>query len=583
MLSRGLPHRRRRRLLVLALLSCAAGGAARAQSPAPATTLPFAEEVSEKVNAASFFGRATNTDDPATPTPTPAFKLMRVGVKNERPLPLSLQDALRLALDNNNDIEVARGDVRLGEVMLRSLDGIYEPLFQFNPRYSNSVTPTASTLGGANKAGSVTRASLELDTSVTKLMRTGGGQYQVFYNTQRETSSSSVVLVSPLYLNTVGVQVTQPLLRDRSIDKARRDIRIQRKRLEQSDSDFRRLTTDVIVQVQHAYWDLVFALRDQQNRAASLNLVRQQLRETEDRISSGATAPLERTEVQAELSTREADVLLAKQSVTLAENNLKRLLLRDSTAPEWAMQLLPTDEPPFDAERPILLDEALAEARANRPILNRLRLDHEISDIDLKYLRNQTRPRVDLQATVATTGLAGSPTLTPGTQLPRSIPENFNGGYGKAASNLFTLDTRSFSVGVTVQFPLRNKTAQANLEAAQIQRAQLAAALRSEIQLVEVEVRNSAEQVETARRRVLAARTARENADSQLAGEKQLYQVGRSSTFLLLQRESQLSSARSLELRAQIEYGKALATLQQATASTLTANHVFVDAEAARD
>src|SRR3712207_9238680 len=92
--------------------------------------------------------------------------------------------------------------------------------------------------------------------------------------------------------------------------------------------------------------------------------------------------------------SREADVLLASQSVTLAENNLKRLLLRDSSAAEWAMQLLPTDEPPFDAERPITLDEALAEARANRPVLNRLRLAHEISDIDIRYLRAQTRPRV---------------------------------------------------------------------------------------------------------------------------------------------------------------------------------------------
>jgi HAE1 family hydrophobic/amphiphilic exporter-1 len=90
-------------------------------------------------------------------------------------------------------------------------------------------------------------------------------------------------------------------------------------------------------------------------------------------------------------------------------------------------------------------------------------------------------------------------------------------------------------------------------------------------------VRNAAQAAETARLRVLAARESRENAEVQLRAEKNLYQVGRSTTFLLFQRENQLTNARNLELRAETNYNQALADLQRATSTTLRANNVIVE------
>ncbi|HEV7843525.1 MAG TPA: TolC family protein, partial [Pyrinomonadaceae bacterium] len=415
------------------------------------------------------------------------------------------------------------------------------------------------------------------------------------------------------YSASMGVTFTQPLLRDRSIDNNRRQIRIQRKRLEQSDADFRRRTIDVITQVQRAYWDLVFALRDQQNQIANLNLTRENLRRVEAQIAAGSIAPLERAEVQTELSSRESDVLLSTQSVTIAENNLKQLILRDAQSKEWSAQVTPMDAPSFDST-PVNLTDALAEARANRPELRRLNLGREINDIDLKYFKNQTRPRIDLQATVASTGLAGTPVSTGGTvplitgvpdasvsafllnqinilragqgllpatvptvTIDTGVPQDLIGGYGRTLRNLFGLNTRNLVAGVAIQIPLRNRTAEANLAGARIQRTQLEATTRLQEQTIEVEVRNSAQAVETSRRRVLTARSARENAELQLAGEQRLYQVGRSTTFLLFQRENQLANARNLELRAETDYNKSLADLQRATATTLRANNIIVE------
>ena len=132
-------------------------------------------------------------------------------------------------------------------------------------------------------------------------------------------------------------------------------------------------------------------------------------------------------------------------------------------------------------------------------------------------------------------------------------------------------------VGVNIEIPFRNRTAEANLAGARIQRSQLEASTRLQEEAVEVEVRNAAQAVETARRVVLTARAARENAELQLTGEQRLYQVGRSTTFLLFQRENALANARNAELRAETDYNKAIADLQHATSTTLRANNVVVE------
>ncbi|HKR02021.1 MAG TPA: TolC family protein [Pyrinomonadaceae bacterium] len=514
------------------------------------------------------------------PLPPPP-NLTRLGILSDNLLPLSLNDAIRRAIENNNDIEIARDDVRLAETTLRAFQGVYDPLLNFNPEITNLVQSQQSTLGGGTEqTGSLTTTDFRFDNSISKYFSVGGGSYTFFFNNNRRTTNSRFNQFNPVYSSSLGVTFTQPLWRDRSIDNNRRQIRIQRKRLEQSDADFRRRTIDIIAEVQRAYWDLVFAMRDQQNQIANLNLTRENLRRVEAQISAGAIAPLERAEVQTELSRRESDVLLATQGVTIAENNLKRLILRDPQAREWSAQLTPTDSPSFDVT-PVNLNDALTEARANRPELRRLNLSREINDVDLQFFKNQTRPRIDIQATVATTGLSGTPIITrdplTGEVIPSTATPSLIGGYGRTLRNLFGFDTRNLVGGVSIQIPLRNRTAEANLAGARIQRTQLEATTRLQEQLIEVEVRNSAQAVETARSRVLAARSARENAELQLAGEQRLYQVGRSTTFLLFQRENQLANARNLELRAETDYNKALADLQRATSTTLRANNIIVE------
>ena len=522
-------------------------------------------------------------DEPIQEPPEPAFptveqrplpplpNLTRLGVTSDNTLTLSLNDAIKRALENNNDIEIARDDVRFAETQLRALQGVYDPFYTISPQYQKNIQPVTFITSGA-PSGKLSTSQFSFDPTITKSFARGGGTYALQFNNSKNTTSAINSTLNPFWSSNLSLTITQPLQRNRSIDNNRRQIRIQKKRLEQSDADFRLRTIDVITRVQNAYWDLVFALRDQQNQLENLNLSRENLRRVEAQISVGTQAPLARAEVQTELANRESTLLLAVQTVSIAENNLKQLIAKDATASEWSAQITPTDTPKFDAN-PVNLNDALKEARENRPELRRLRLQTDITHIDLQYFKNQMRPQIDLQSTFATTGLAGSPCLTCQAQAPLFL----QGSYSKTLSNLFSFDTRNISVGVAIQIPLRNTTAKANFAGARIQQEQLEASTRSQDQVIEVDVRNAAQAVETSRRRVLAARDARANAEMQLEGEQRLYQVGRSTTFLLFQRENALTNARNAELRAETDYNKALADLQRATSTTLRANNVLVD------
>ncbi|MCM3872153.1 MAG: TolC family protein [Pyrinomonadaceae bacterium] len=500
----------------------------------------------------------------------PAPDLTRVGVEGGE-LTLTLNEAIRRALQSNNDIEVSRDNVRLAESTLQSLEGVYDPLLSFTPQFSDVRTPAANISGDVGVLGPIKQTSLSFTPAITKQFSTGGGQYQFFFNSLRGTSNTTFTQVSPFYTTSFGATFNQPLLRNRSIDQFRHDIRVQRKVLSQSDADFRLQVIAVISQVQQAYWELVFAKRDEQNQLSNVNLAREQLRMIEEQVSVGTSATLDRAQALTQIASAETALLSAIQVVTITENALKQLILQNKSATEWSNRLKPTDEPSL-APTTVDLKDALAEAFANRPELSRLRVQQDINKIDKQFFKDQTLPRVDLQATVFTYGLAGS--LVPGaTSIPSA---NLIGGYGQALRNLAGLNTGTVSVGATIQIPLHNRTAKANLATSRIQGEQLNTAIQSQEQAVEVDVRNAVQAVETTQRQVRTARAATRSAEIQLAGEMKRYQAGMSTTFLIFQFEDQLVTARTAELRAEANYNQALANLQRATSVTLRVNSVSI-------
>jgi HAE1 family hydrophobic/amphiphilic exporter-1 len=443
-------------------------------------------------------------------------------------------------------------------------------------------------------------------------LRHGGGNYQAFFNNNRTENQFSQQEVtsgnlggSAVFSSQIGFRYTQPLFRNLKIDNTRRNLKIARRRLEQTDADFRRQTIEIIAQVQRTYWDLVFALRDQQNRQANLELSRENLRQVEARITAGSSAPLARWEVATELANRESDLLLATQQVSITENALKQLLLRDATSAEWVASYVPTDKPAFSLDA-VNLDAAIKDAMDNRHELRRLKLASDINKIDIAYFKNQTKPQIDLNTQVSFNGLALGGASTDSSFVPQfqgndnilrqrlnlllpvdqqipnpnieipGTPSFLVGGFGRSIANTFRSDAPNYSIGVTISFPFRNRTAKAGLAGARVIENQIDTQMRAQEQVVIVEVRNAVQSLETARQRVLSARRARDNAEELLKGERALFDAGRSTTFLLFQRENALTNARNAEIRAETDYNKAIADLQRATSTTFQMNNIQV-------
>jgi len=549
------------RLMLFATLLVPASGVV-AQQPSPTPMLPSGDQ-----------DLSNNPLLTSKPLPIPPLPdLRRVGVANGE-LQLSLKDAIRFALENNNDIEVSRDNVRLAEQALLSFEGVYDPVISFTPSYLDIRNPPTNASGATGLKVPIHQKSLSFTPALTKQFGKGGGQYQFFFNSQRDTSNTTFTELSPYYSATFGLTFNQPLWRNRSIDQFRHDIRVQRKVLTQSDADFRLQVINVISQVQQAYWELVFALRDEQNQLENVNLAREQLRMIEEQIKVGTSSTLERAQALTQIASAETALLGAAQVVTSNENALKQLLLRNKSAADWSTRWKPTDEPSLDMT-PVSLDESLTAAYANRPELSRLRLQQDINKIDTQFAKNQTQPRVDLQTTVSTLGLAGS--LVPGVTPATGPPGYLVGSYGQALRNLAHLHTGTVSVGAVIEFPLRNKTAKANLATARIQGEQLVSTIEKQEQAIEVDVRNAVQAVETTRRQVVTAKSATKSAEIQLAGEMKRFQAGMSTTFLIFQFQDQLVTARTAELRAEASYNQALANLQRATSTTLRANQVTI-------
>lgn len=523
----------------------------------------------------------------------------RVGVDESRPLALNLFDAVKMALEQNRDIEVERINVRQAEYDLFSARGTTDVSVGASSFYEHRTVPVGSLLaGGAN--GTLTTKTLNYDFTAQQLLPTGAQWVAGFTNSRGDTNSQFVSL-NPQYNTALNVQIRQPILRNFSIDDARRRIQIAQRRLDLSDSQFRQKAIDIVARVQRSYWDLVFALRDVQIQRESVELAQSQLERNRRMVNEGTIAPIELVSVEAELEKRNENVLSATETVTRAENALKQLVLGGRESSIWNQPVIPTETPDLRGTS-FGLTDAVAAALANRPELAQNNLQQEINKVEVKYFDNQTKPQVDLIASYTSTGLSGSRLLTgnpftsttavlldrvntlsglagiPAIPVPPSsdLPGFLVGGYSQSLQNLFSNDFRTFRFGVAFNFPLRNRTAEGQLGRAVAEGRKIGSQRKTLEQSIEVEVRNALQGVETGRQRVETARASREAAEKQSESEQRRFEAGLSTTYFVLERQNALSQAKGRELKAMTDYSKAVAELQRVMGTTLTSSNVQV-------
>jgi HAE1 family hydrophobic/amphiphilic exporter-1 len=494
----------------------------------------------------------------------------RVGVDVANQLPLTLEQAIEMALQNNNNIDVSRNNVRIAEFNFRGAKGIYDPLLSGQSYYENATTPTATAIGGAVN-GAVNQTRLFNTAGVSGFTPWGGGQYSAQLTTTRSRTSNTNSFLNPQYPTSLVFEYTQPLLRNFGFDNNRRQIEIAKKNLSMSDAQFRQQAIEVIAQVEQAYWNLVFALRDLQVQIDAVKEARTQLESNQRLVAKGVLAPIEIVAASAQITTFEQTVYTAEEVVTRQENILKTLLLADRSSEIWKRAITPISPVSLDAPQ-VSLDIALAEAIKNRPELTQLETSREINKIDQRFYKNQTKPQVDLVASYTSQGLAG--TVTP--RGVGVVPDNLIGGYINSFGNLLQQDYPTYRVGVTISLPWGNTVAKANLGRSLVEGERIENQRAQQEQVIESEVRNSVQSLRSAEARLASAAATRASAEQLYESEQRQFRAGTSTFYLVTQRQTELRAARSRELLAQTLLNQAISDFQHATGTTLSANNVTV-------
>ncbi len=542
---------------------------------------------------------ASNYQAPARPLPSAE----RVGVDAQNQTPLTLNEAIALALANNNDIDASRIDVEIAEYNLTSARGVYDPLLSSESYFERRTTPTSSTIGGGSN-GSVTQTDATGDFRFGGFSPFAGGSYQADFSSTRLTTNNQFVTLNPQFPTAFTLTYTQPILRGRRFDNNRRNIEIAKKNLSLTDVQFRQRAIDVITQVEQAYWDLVFSLRNLQVQIDAVKQARAQLESNQRLVAQGVLAPIDIVAAGTQITTFEQSVYSAQESVTRAENSLKTLMLPDRAAPLWSQAITPVTPVSLEAPR-VQLADAVKSALTNRPELAQLNTSAEINQIDARYFRDLTKPQIDLVGTYSSVGLAG--TLVPASQTPTRgtspqllqrindlsslaglvplpsstasttvVAPNLVGSYAQSLANLVEQNYPTARVGVRISLPLHNRTAEANLGRTLALTRRLNNQKLQQEQLIEADVRNSLQAVRSAEARLASAAAARSSADQQFASEQRMFRAGTTTVYLVLQRQTELLGARGRELQAQTDLNKAISNFQRATGNTLEANHVAV-------
>jgi len=487
------------------------------------------------------------------------------GQEKENPLLLSLEDCVLRAMKNNLAVAIQVLNPEISGASVSGAEEKFYPTLSFSFNKRNTDTASYSWLDAAE---SVTTKLNDYTAQISQTIP-GGGSLGVSLDSNRNDSNRSFQTINPRYGSTLTFDFTQPLLKDFGWNISRREILIARNNLAISESQLEQTLMETIYSVEDAYWNLVYSIDNLEVKRQSLELARGLLDKNRRSVEVGQLAPIEVLSAQAEVATREADILQAEAQVKNNEDQLKMVLNLSAEEEKAFTSILPKDKPKSQ-ETKMALDEALVTAMENRPELKASRVGLKNQELNVTYARNQLLPGLNLTASYWSPGVSGQQILyLDNNPLTGVVIGRLPGGSSAAMKDTFHFKYQNWSVGLTLTFPLNNFLSRAMYTQAKLNMEQALLNLKSQEQKIFLEIKNAVRAVETNYKRIQAYRIARELAEQKLAAEEEKLKVGLSTNYMVLQYQRDLSTARSTELRAIVDYNLSTAALDRALGLSL--------------
>ena len=472
---------------------------------------------------------------------------------------LSLDEAVRLALQHNFSIQIEHYTVQIAQFDLAGTYAHYDPNFRFvegqgyrrspgayNPRYG--VTAPASETSEEGFSSGITgfaptglRYNLFADFARTNRIfpQIYRGGYSFFPSRQE-------------YRTEVGLELAQPLLKNFWIDAPRTQIKVSRLQLKISKLALERLLMETVRRVQETYYDLFVARENAKVQEAAVALGQRLLEENKERLKIGVMSPLDEKQAQAQIAGARTDLLSAENQITLVEDVLKNLLA-DEYRPWHNVTIEPSDKL-FALPESFDLGESWANGLRLRPDFNQLKEELEKENIFLKFRHNQLFPSLDLVGSLGWSGLD--------TNQNASV-EQVSGA-----------DNPRWGLGVVLTMPLTLRAERSSYRAAQAAQKQALLRLKQLEQDIVLQIHDAVKLAQRNYDRVGAARLAREFAEAALDAEQQKLESGESTTFVVLELQSKLTKARGAEIQTLADYNKSLAELYFREGTTLERSHI---------
>jgi outer membrane protein len=558
------------------VLTCAATVAALAFSNVPALAQQRTSEarIQELIREAGQIAAQAQTSTPTTAQQGGQTTAATSGPK----VSLTVEDAVKLALDRNLDIAVQRLNPQISDLAVASVRSVYYPSLTSTVATQSLTQASTNTITGGSIGSGITNGTGTWNGGVTQSIPWGGGNYTLTLNNSRGTSDAAIQRYNPSYTPVWSAQYVQPLLRGFRTDSIRQQLQVTKINRDISDVQLKATITNTVSNVRNAYWDYVFALQSVDVAKQSLDLANKQVEDNQTRVQVGTMAPIDVVQAQAQAASSLQNLVVAQAQMRTSELALKRLIVDGTQDPNWSATIDPVDRPEFRAET-IDLDAAIRRALSQRTDLAIAQKDVQANDVTLKYLNDQTKPQADLQANYGLAGVGGTQIFRTGTGVAGdlgTVTETIPGGYGNALSSLWSGSFPRWTVGVNISYPLGLSSQQASVARARVQLNQVQAQLKQMELQVATELTNQAITIRSNAERVQAAQAARELAQKQLDAENSKFAVGMSTNYFVITAQNQLATAQNNELQAILNYRKSLVDFDRLQQTTLQSLNITI-------
>ncbi len=534
------------------------------------------------------------------PLPTGAL----VGLNAEPFVGIALDDAIGMALGRNTDLAIAQSNQRIANYQIIAARGAYDVKFQLAPQYQHSSTAAVSSFESGPGGGPVVQDTAGATAGFNGELR-GGQHYSISANQQYVNSNATINSYNPFYTTALSFNFSQPLGRGTGTNETRRQFELSLANAQANRAQALTSVSQTITNVSNTYWNLVAAWRNVGIQEEGLRQAQAQAQSNARLAARGAVAPVDIVESQTQVNVFQDNVFAALANVQRLQTQLKQLILANPGDPVWVANLVPTS-PVISLPAEPDLDALIVSALKNRPEVAQLRAQRDSATTNLAYAKDQLKPQVDLNLGYASNGFAGfstNPTGNPifallgeetaainellalaGNPLP-ALPTGFGtnpayqvGGLGQAWKN--TLDNRfpTYTIGVTFTVPLGNRTAKAEYQISREQAKQVGIEEIALLERLRAEAVNAIQQFRETQYRLVAASRARRASERVLLAEQRRFNVGSSTTFLVLQRQLDVANNRGRELQAQTDLNNAVVELNRVGGTVFSTYHIDASA-----